>query len=183
LNRLLLHSYKQTNTMVTNADEKTVLKAVNKVSKSNYGGNVVFRRLTPKSSSGVVKFTLKTVDKNADGSFKTKTGRTQPRASTDVYRDVREEIFKLEKDPSIFVDTIFNVNKAEAVATKKLVVDKTKSIDAVKELTNGINGNGHEANGTKRRYTTSRELGFARFAKLIKKVNSYIDQHPELLEK
>jgi hypothetical protein len=101
--------FKQISYMRTNAKSKTVLEAVLNVSSSKYNKNVVFRTNPIMIKKGVVHFTLRTIDKMGLGSLISSDGRNQPRANQNVYNDVKNEIFRLEQNPKIFVDNDFNL--------------------------------------------------------------------------
>lgn len=92
--------------MKTNASVDTVKKAVEKVSKNLYEGNVIFRREPQHITKNVVRFTLKTKDAEGLGSLVTKNGQKHPKANWQVHLDVIKEIFKLEPKSNIYVDSI-----------------------------------------------------------------------------
>jgi hypothetical protein len=93
--------------MKTNASPKTVVQAVEAVSKRNYEGNVVLRRTPEKMTKNVCRFTLKTLHADKPGSLTTKQGIKQTKADWQVHQDVMYEILRLDPRPHIYVDTIY----------------------------------------------------------------------------
>jgi len=93
--------------MKTNASPKTVVQAVEAVSKRNYDGNVVLRRTPEKMTKNVCRFTLKTLHVDKPGSLTTKQGIKQTKADWQVHQDVMYEILRLDPRPHIYVDTIY----------------------------------------------------------------------------
>lgn len=92
--------------MKTNANIETITKAVEIVSSKLYDGNVMFRKEPQHITKNVVRFTLKTKDREKAGSIITKDGQKHPKANWEVHLAVAKEIFKLEPKPSIYIDTI-----------------------------------------------------------------------------
>ena len=93
--------------MKTNASPKTVVQAVEAVSKRKYDGNVVLRRSPEKMTKNVSRFTLKTLHADKPGSLTTKQGIKQTKADWQVHQDVMHEILRLDPRPHIYVDTIY----------------------------------------------------------------------------
>jgi hypothetical protein len=93
--------------MKTNASPKTIVQAVEAVSKRNYEGNVVLRRTPEKMTKNVSRFTLKTLHADKPGSLTTKQGIKQTKANWQVHQDVMYEILRLDPRPHIYVDTIY----------------------------------------------------------------------------
>lgn len=93
--------------MKTNASPKTIIQAVETISKRNYEGNVVFRKTPEKMTKNVCRFTLKTLDVNKPGSLVTKQGVKQTKADWNVHQDVMLEILRLDPRPHIYVDTVY----------------------------------------------------------------------------
>jgi len=93
--------------MKTNASLKTIIQAVETVSKRDYNGNVVLRKTPEKMTKNVSRFTLKTLDADKPGSLITKQGVKQTKADWGVHQDVMNEILKIDPRPHIFVDTIY----------------------------------------------------------------------------
>lgn len=93
--------------MKTNASPKTVLQAVDNISKRNYEGNLVLRRSPEKMTKNVSRFTLKTLHADKPGSLTTKQGIKQTKANWQVHQDVMYEILRLDPRPHIYVDTIY----------------------------------------------------------------------------
>lgn len=146
--------------MRTNAQPKTILQAVENVS-SKYHHNVIFRKTPEKLTKNVVRFTLKTKDREKAGSLISADGRMQAKANADVYKDVMAEIFKLEKKPDVFVDGHYPDQKT-----------RTEIIETFVD---------HSRGRIKRKYTHNKEKGLLRLSKLITKVQEYIISHPELI--
>jgi hypothetical protein len=93
--------------MKTNASPKTIVQAVDIVSKRNYEGNVVLRRTPEKMTKNVNRFTLKTMVADKPGSLTTKQGIKQTKANWQVHQDVMYEILRIDPRPHIYVDTIY----------------------------------------------------------------------------
>jgi len=90
--------------MKTNADPKIIAKAVETVSKNNYGGNVIFLRDPQQTTRNVTRFVVKTKDRNGPGAYKLSDGTKISKANLDVNLDVVDQIFKMEKRDNIYVD-------------------------------------------------------------------------------
>lgn len=93
--------------MKTNASPKTIVQAVEAISKRKYDGNVVLRRSPEKMTKNVCRFTLKTLHADKPGSLTTKQGIKQTKANWEVHQDVMYEILRLDPRPHIYVDTIY----------------------------------------------------------------------------
>lgn len=92
--------------MKTNASPKSVIKAVETVSATQFNNNVVFMNYPKKITKYVCRFTLRTKDVNGPGSMITKAGQKQPKANLDVQLAVMEEILRINPYPNIYVDTV-----------------------------------------------------------------------------
>lgn len=110
--------------MKTNANPKTIVKAVENVS-AMYGKNIVFRKSPEKLTKNVIRFTLRTKDSSKPGSSKL-NGHMQPKANWEVHEKLIAEIFKLDPRASVYIDSIkgrhYNPNPvavAEPVARVK----------------------------------------------------------------
>lgn len=119
--------------MRTNASVSTITRALEIVSEKQFGGNLIFRTRPHHITANVVKFTLRTKDKNKPGSYvDQKTKRKQPKASQEAYLKVLEQAFKLEPIKELYGDfpggsRIYNENWKEhalklAKETKKAVI-------------------------------------------------------------
>lgn len=93
--------------MKTNASHKTIIKAVENVSKQKYENNLVFRTMPEKVTKNVTRFTLKTLKANKPGSLTNKLGVTMTKANWNAYQDVMYEILRLDPKSNIYVDTIY----------------------------------------------------------------------------
>lgn len=93
--------------MKTNASPKTVIQAVDAISKRNYEGNLVLRKSPEKMTKNVNRFTLKTLNVDKPGSLTTKQGIKQTKANWQAHQDVMHEILRLDPRPHIYVDTIY----------------------------------------------------------------------------
>lgn len=103
--------------MKTNANPKTIAKAVEIVSKTKYDRNVSFRKEPEMLTKNVVRFTLRVLDKNGKGAMMM-DGKLQPKANQQVYFDVAQEIFRLEGKRGIWCDhTTFGRLNSEQVIT------------------------------------------------------------------
>jgi len=90
--------------MKTNANPKTIAKAVELVSKS-YDNNVILLREPEKITKHITRFVVKVKDRNKPGSFSNKNGIKTAKANESVQLDLIDQIFKLEDKPNLFVDT------------------------------------------------------------------------------
>lgn len=93
--------------MKTNASPKTVVQAVETVSKRHFDGNVVLRRSPEKMTKNVSRFTLKTLEADKPGSLVTKQGVKQTKADWSVHQEIMHEILRLDPRPHIYVDTVY----------------------------------------------------------------------------
>lgn len=93
--------------MKTNASPKTVVQAVDTVSKRHFDGNVVLRKAPEKMTKNVIRFTLKTLNAEKPGSLTTKQGIKQTKADWSVHQEVMHEILRSDPRPHIYVDTIY----------------------------------------------------------------------------
>lgn len=93
--------------MKTNASPKTIVQAVDTVSKRHFDGNVVLRKAPEKMTKNVSRFTLKTLNADKPGSLTTKQGIKQTKADWSAHQEVMYEILRLDPRPHIYVDTIY----------------------------------------------------------------------------
>lgn len=93
--------------MKTNASPKTIVQAVESVSKRLFDGNVVLRKAPEKMTKNVNRFTLKTLNADKPGSLTTKQGIKQTKADWSAHQEVMYEILRLDPRPHIYVDTIY----------------------------------------------------------------------------
>ena len=136
--------------MKTNANAKSVIKAVENVSANMYDRNVVFRKYPEKLTKNVIRFTLRTKDATKAGSLITKAGQHQPKANWEVHQNVMQEIFALNPRPNVYVDTIFGrqFNENPVLAEQPELIDEASNSNE--------NGSGDEPEAvvrTKRKYT------------------------------
>lgn len=115
--------------MKTNANPKTVVQAVENVSKRLYEGNVVFRKSPEKMTKNVCRFTLKTLDAGKPGSLHTKHGIKQSKADWSVHQNVLNEILRLDPRPHIFVDTIYGRQYSKNVPSNTKNIPSHAKID------------------------------------------------------
>lgn len=93
--------------MKTNASPKTIIQAVDTVSKRHFEGNLVLRKAPEKMTKNVNRFTLKTLNADKPGSLTTKQGIKQTKADWNAHQEVMYEILRLDPRPHIYVDTIY----------------------------------------------------------------------------
>jgi hypothetical protein len=91
--------------MKTNANPKNITKAVEAVSARLYQGNLILSKKPKEVTKNVTRFVVKTKDRNKPGSFKMANGVMVSKLNADAQIDIIDEIFKLESDPHIYVDT------------------------------------------------------------------------------
>lgn len=153
--------------MKTNANAKTIVKAVENVS-AMYGNNIVFRKSPEKLTKNVIRFTLRTKDANKPGSSKL-NGHMQPKANWEVHEKLIAEIFKLDPRASLYIDSLkgrhYNpspVAVAEPVMRVKRVYTKSKKFGR---------------KSTTRRYTRKGDKNVINMVNALK----YVIAHPKLL--
>lgn len=129
------YNFKLLKNMKTNANLKTVVQAVENVSANKYQGNVIFRKRPEWYGKNILRFTLKTKDKDQPGSLVNSYGMKQPKASKDVYNDVVREIFELQNSPNIFVEINPNERFFNENAPSLTEVEGSQSLSGSTEVT------------------------------------------------
>lgn len=169
--------------MKTNASPKTVVQAVENVSKRLYEGNVVFRKTPEKMTKNVVRFTVKTLDANKKGSLVTKQGVKQTKADWNVHQDIMREVLRLDPRPHIYVDTVYgrehnkmgqHVTVSNLDPTEKNQLEAVESVQETQDSAEKQDSNTRKRNGkrkTKAQQTTSNSdeqvLNIVRAIKMI----------------
>jgi hypothetical protein len=90
--------------MKTNANSKNIIKAV-EAANAKYDNNLILSKKPKEVTKNVTRFVVKTKDRNKAGSFKMSNGVMVSKLNADAQIDIIDEIFKLENDPHIYVDT------------------------------------------------------------------------------
>jgi hypothetical protein len=149
--------------MKTNASSKTIMKAVENVSSTKYKGNVVFRKSPFNLTKNVKNFTVRTIDSN---------GLHLAKANWNVHQDIMNEIFRLEQDENIYVDTIYGRQYNKIVHSP--AVEKQEPV-----LTDILSKRTYTKRTMSERNDIKKEKTLSQFLKTLK----YIIKHPELISK
>lgn len=172
--------------MKTNASPKTIVQAVENVSKRQYEGNIVFRRTPERMTKNVYRFTLKTLDANKKGSLVTKQGVKQTKANWDAHQDVMKEILRLDPRPHIYVDTVYGRehNKSTSQHVTMSNIESGEEESAVVESTKEQGDQDYSGTRKKRRSKVSGAVSDVenntKVMNIVKAIK-YILQNPHVL--
>lgn len=179
--------------MKTNANPKNIVKAVEAAS-AKYENNLILLKKPKEVTKNVTRFVVKTKDRNKPGSFRMTNGVMVSKLNADAQIDIIDEIFKLESDPHIYVDThagriwkddrqkqikvdtvIANMEDAEEVTAKEPVVkeDTSKLRKPVQKVTRKRTELKQENKVEQRLFSTDQ----------IARALNYILHHEEILQK